>query len=394
MSLTAFLAFCGGAAAQQVAVAPVEALPGETVALSIQLDTDGGSYTGLEFDIQFPCEGFTTTGTATVTAAWDGAFTIGDVGGVGISNLARCGVLSYSDTAIPGDGLQNLGNVEFTVGAGLATGDYTITLTNMTLVGTGRTSVSDASFTLSVVDVHTIVLDETSPSVPTASNGTVNVLVKRAVNAESWSTIVLPFDMTAAQVTSAFGTGVQLADFTGVENIYDNEDNVVGITVNFSSGVTAIEANHPYVIKVSSDITEFTVEGVTVEPDEDEAYIEFDNGKTGGRRVVYSGFYGTYHAGTVLDKFSVFLNNNKFYYSDGTVTMKGYRAYFEFLDVLTAFENDYPVKMFIDGVTTDMKMIDNEQGSADYIFDLSGRRVLKPEKQRLYIINGKKAVVK
>ena len=98
MSLTAFFAFCGGAAAQQVAVAPVEALPGETVALSIQLDTDGGSYTGLEFDIQFPQEGFTTTGTTKTAATWDGAFTIGNVGGVGIENLAtKCDPVACID---------------------------------------------------------------------------------------------------------------------------------------------------------------------------------------------------------------------------------------------------------------------------------------------------------
>lgn len=51
---------------------------------------------------------------------------------------------------------------------------------------------------------------------PEAAEG-VNVRVKRTIKANEWSTLVLPFAMTAEQVKSAFGNDVQLADFTGVE---------------------------------------------------------------------------------------------------------------------------------------------------------------------------------
>lgn len=395
MSLTALFAWCGGAAAQQVAVAPIEALPGETVVLSMQLDTDGGSYTGLELDIQFPGEGFTTTGTATTTAAWDGAFTIGDVGGVGIDNLARCGVLSYSDTAIPGSGLQDFGTVEFTVGSGVATGSYTVTLTNMTLIGEGRVAVPDATFTLNVVSVHTVVLDENSTTAPAASDGVVNVQVKRTIKAGNWSTIVLPFAMSGEQVEEAFGSDAKLADFTGVQTTTDEADNIVSMKVSFSQA-TAIEANHPYLIKVGKDISEFTVDGVTVSPEE-EPSVERDEQSVKVGKITYTSynrFIGTYVAETPVDELMLFLNGNKFYYSDGTVKMKAYRAYFDFYDVLSDIENA-GVKMFldIDGEQTHIGEIVNDKSSNGKWFDLCGRNVRQAEKG-LYIVNGKKVMVK
>lgn len=396
MSLTAFFALCGGAAAQQVAVGDVEALPGETVSLSMQLDTDGGSYTGLEFDIQFPQAGF-TTGSATTTAAWDGAFTIGDVGGVGITNLARCGVLSYSDTPIPGEGLLDFGTVSFTVDNAVETGDYTVTLTNMTLIGDSRVSVPDATFTLHVVSAHTVVLDEESTTVPEAATG-VNVRVKRTLKADVWSSICLPFAMTAAQVEEAFGSDVQLGDFTGAEVSFDASDNVTAIAVNFENA-TAIEANHPYIIKVSSEITEFTIDGVDLSPDEDEAIIEFDNEKTGSRRVVYSGFYGTYHAGTVLDEKTLFLSNNQFWYSTGNTTMKAFRAYFDFYDVLSSYDDSAsgshqaPAMIRFKGGITGISTAEWHEHTVNGLYNLNGQKIEHAGKG-IYIRNGKKVVMK
>lgn len=98
-------------------------------------------------------------------------------------------------------------------------------------------------FTLTVTigepaDTRTV-LSELSTALPEAATG-VDVRVKRTINANEWSTICLPFSMTAEQVTAAFGSGVQIGDITGGD--VDEETN--GITANFAS-VTAIEKNHP-----------------------------------------------------------------------------------------------------------------------------------------------------
>lgn len=253
--------------------------------------------------------------------------------------------------------------------------------------------VANATFTVTIaepVDLRTV-LDETSTVAPAAATG-VDVRVKRTIKANEWSTICLPFAMTEAQCKAAFGNDVKLADFTGSEPTTEGED-VVAITANFTM-VTAIEANHPYVILVSENVTDFTVDNVNIEGNEDDAYIEFDNGKSGSRRVVYSGFYGTYHANTVVPELCLFLNGNKFWYSIGSTKMKAFRAYFEFLDVLAEVEEQYGSRIFMNFVDNEATGIRNIKSSEDgKYFDLLGRGV-KPTKKGLYIKDGKKVVIK
>ena len=272
------------------------------------------------------------------------------------------------------------------------------TLTNGTISAENGSvhDVANATFTITIAapaDMRTV-LDETSTTAPAAATG-VDVRVKRTINANEWSTICLPFAMNETQMKAAFGNDVQLADFTGTEPEFDVDD-VVGIKVNFSNA-TSIEANHPYIIKVSTPVSEFTLDGIDIVPEEDEAYIEFDNGKTGSRRVVYSGFYGTYHAGTVLDEFTLFLNDNKFWYSAGSTKMKAFRAYFDFLDVLTSVENAASrVIMSFGDETTGIGATLNDTGQMindRFVYDLQGRKVAQPQKG-LYIKNGRKEVIK
>ena len=380
MSLTALFALCGGAAAQQMAVADVEALPGETVSLTLQIDTDGGSYTGLEFDILFPQSGFSTTANAVTSSGWDGAFTIGDVGTLE-ENTARCGLLSFSDTEIPYEGLHELGTIEFTFSDALHIGSYTVTLTNMTLIGLGdeRVSVADVNFNLNVVNVHSVVLDETSTTAPVPATG-VNVRVRRTIKAGEWSTICLPFSMTASQVTAAFGADVKIGDFKGC----DVDDETGNVKVKFSE-VTAMEANHPYIIKVGSDVAEFTVDGVDIEPDDAEVKLD-----KSGRR--YNSFIGNYVSGTVLEDGTMFLSGNSFNFSSGQTKIKGFRGYFDFAaaDVyyearfILAFDND------VTGVS-EIERLGNEE--MERLFGLGGQRVSKPGKG-VYVRGGKKVIIK
>lgn len=283
--------------------------------------------------------------------------------------------------------------------ATVSVGDiFTGTLTKSTISAeNGQVhDVANTTFTITIgtpADSRTI-LDETSTAVPESATG-VDIRVKRTILANEWSTICLPFAMSETQVKNAFGNDVQLGEFEGTDPEFDAADNVVGIKVNFSNA-TAIEANHPYIIKVSTSITEFTLDNVDIAADENVAYIEFDNGKSGARRVVYSGFYGTYHAGTVLDKFTLFLSDNKFWYSKGLTKMKAFRAYFDFLDVLTAVEDAYSsrISMSFDNEITGIKNLNyNNNQNDNRFYDLQGRRVVEPGRG-IYVKEGKKVIVK
>ena len=254
---------------------------------------------------------------------------------------------------------------------------------------------ADMSFSIVVGD--RVILDETSTTVPAAADG-VDVLVKRTIAANEWGTICLPFAMSAEQVTAAFGDDVKLCDFTGHDYEEAANGDITSITMNFEAVTPlAIEANHPYIIKVSNPVTQFEVNNVDIVP-ETEPCIEFDNGKTGRNRVVYSGFYGTYQANTPVEEFCLFLSGGNFYYSKGLTKMKAFRGFFWTQEILSKVENAAGAKIGfnIDGETTG---IDNSQlstvNSNDGWYTLDGIKLNgEPKKKGIYIKDGRKVVVK
>ena len=385
-------AMCARAGAQTVTVADVEAVPGETVAFT--LDLAGGkanTYTALQFEAQFPATGFNTTGDYSVSPLWrNTSSTINSVDADG-----KVTIPVASSEAISAADVVGLLTINFTVGSDVALGDYDVTLTNLWF-GYGTNSkdyLSDVTFKVRVVAIHTVVLDENSTEAPEASDGVVDVRVKRTIAANQWSTICLPFAMTEAQVAEAFGNDVQLGDFGGYETAEDDDENIVGITVKFNTlAENAIEANHPYIIKVLAPVTEFSVSSVEIDPEEEPTVAAVRRTKK-----QWSEMIGTYVAGTELEALTLFLSGNKFYYSAGLTKMKAYRAYFDFYDALTDVEEAYSgVKMSfnIDGVTTDIDEIENSQSSNSGCFDLSGRRVAKPTQRGVYVVGGHKVAVR
>ena len=390
----ALLMMSGMVKAQTVTVANVEALPGETVSFSVSMsDGKADTYTALGFDIQFPSTSFSTTGGKTFSDSWPAA--TGAVGNVSSSAIARVGF--YSSEVMTGNAIANLASVEFTVGSDVELGDYDVTLVNPTFeYGTSEADVAnDITFVVHVVAAHSIVLDENSTVAPIAANG-VNARVLRTIKADEWSTICLPFAMDATQVKAAFGDDVKLGDFTGYETTKEGE-NITNITVNFNS-VTAIEANHPYIIKVSAAVDEFTADEVTIEPQEPK--VSFGTTTGSGKNKVYhpSDFIGTYVADfdfyNEANSYPLFLNAGKFWYAtESTKHMKAFRAYFDLYDYLPEAE-PASAPIFI-SFNNDITGIKNIQRTAEdgKCYNLNGQRVVNPSKG-LYIKNGKKVVVK
>jgi len=385
-------ALCAGATAQTVTVADVEALPGETVAFTLNLTGGKAStYTAMQFDAHFPATGFATTGKYSVSELWENATaTIGAVDANGIATIPVA-----SSESISAADVEGLLSVSFTVGSDVAIDEYEVTLKDLWF-GYGTSSkdyLDDVSFKVKVVAAHTIVLDETSTTAPVAATG-VDVRVKRSIKANSWSTICLPFAIPAEKMTAAFGEGVEVKNFTGYD-IVESGDDIVGITISFESA-TAIEANHPYLIKVANAITAeegFTVDGVDIAP-EDEPVVSYGFTTGKGSKAVYhpADFIGTYVAEITLPENDLFISNNRFYYSAGETKMKAYRAYFEFDDVLTALDEAGARITMIDSETTGITEYRGKM-SDDTYYDLQGRKVESPRKG-VYIVNGSKIAVK
>lgn len=393
-NLLMLLAFGLPTKAQIVSVADVEAVPGETVSFSVSIsDGVANKYTALTLYVYFPKTGFKTTGECEVSSEYF-AGASPTVGNVDENGLAIVSISGSTLEGITAADVENLVTIYFTVDESVEPGDYTVTL-KKTLFEWGTIGESyvapDASFTVKVVNRHVVTLDEESTTAPTAATD-VDVIVKRTISANTWSTICLPFVMSENQVKSAFGEDVQLGDFTSYETTEDANENITNIDVKFES-VTAIDANHPYIIKVSSAISEFAVEGVNIEPEE-EPCVEYDNGKTGTKRDVYGTFIGTYTAETVVPENCLFLSDNKFFYSTGRTSMLAFRGYFDFEDKLASLSSSNSIQMRIGDNTESISDIENDkQQEQTSVIDLLGRRVKNLE-QGFYIVNEKKVFIK
>jgi len=405
LSIVTLLAMAGTSMAQSNALSVADiTLPQNstaTLAVSFQFDV-ADTYTGYSFNLELPKELEFVMEEGSDVACTKGS--CHDASHSVTANLDK-GLVKVAGLSLSSKPLTGTSGVLLTftikpVGTPTVGQAYTGNIKDILIVPVegAKQNLANSTFTVTIGepdDLRTI-LDETSTTAPEAASG-VDVRVKRTIKANEWSTICLPFAMTAEQTKAAFGADVLLGDFNGYETTEDNGGDITAITIKFNSA-TAIEANHPYIIKVSAAVTEFTVDGVDVDPDD--AKVEYDNGKTGKQRKVLGTFAGTYVADfdfyNEATSYPLFLYGNKFYYaSENTRKMKAFRAYFDFSDVLASVESASSriAMTFNDDSATGVIQIGNREAVNSKYYNLQGHPVVKPSKG-LYIRNGKKEIVK
>ena len=252
-------------------------------------------------------------------------------------------------------------------------------------------SVADSDFTITITDK--VVLDENYLMVPEATSGNVNILVKRTILADQWSTICLPFPMPADKLKAAFGDGYLLYYIDGYEKETDTNGKVTSITIDFKQNTKAAVANRPYIIKIGQKITEFEVNAKIV-PVDDSKYSVTELDEDLGEEIEICSMTGNLKAGKTVPAKSLFLSEDKFWYSTGLTKMKAFRAYFTLNDVLDAYNqnSDAPVFINIGGETTRLEQL-NIDYDDDNFYTLDGRVVKTPGKG-VYIHRGKKIIIK
>lgn len=287
---------------------------------------------------------------------------------------------------------------------GVDLGEYSFTTTHLEFADmkTGQSfHCTPKKCTLNVIEYAPRVISEEDTEVAEASTEPEEVTVKRTIKANTWSTLTLPFDLTGDQVAEAFGDDVQIAEFTDFE--MNEKDQFV---VNFASDDPAdgLFANYPYIIKTSKAIDQFLVKDVEVDANEEEAYINYDNGRpqTHPKYEFYAAMYGTLHNGVSVPKNGLFLRNNKFFVSDGGSVLQGLRAYFVIKDYEFFGEEAANISFAIDGETTAIEGVSvngSEIVSGD-VYSVNGtfmgraENVMKSLPRGIYIVNNKKVVVK
>ena len=115
------LTLCMGVTAQKVTVSDIDALPGETIAVALNLsEGKADTYTALTFEVVLPAEGFTTTGKYEVSSEWPNT-TSGAGPGLVVFPFA-------SSKPIAGSEVEGLITIYIKIDESVELGEYLITL--------------------------------------------------------------------------------------------------------------------------------------------------------------------------------------------------------------------------------------------------------------------------
>ena len=359
------------------------AVPGYTGSFDIVLSTSNTeTFQAYQLDVQLP-EGFSFSGTATNFSdcykqgalLTTHATTVSDKG----NNTRR-----FSGNANPNASFTStsgtLLTIYFTVDAN-ASGDLTANLKNISFANTSNASVSsdDATGNITVGSVVTLSEDDTTAPIAISN---VDVTVERTLKAGVWNTIVLPFDVPAAQIATVFGEGTKIGEFTG----YDYNTTTKEVKVNFEDK-NQIVAHTPYIIKVPGELSQITVSNADItNPTNDLTVNKSVSDPTFGIEITKK-MIGTYVPVT-LDDNCLFLSENNFVFSKGKSKIKGFHAYF---NLMQAKQTLARMRISFDE-TTGIKSV-KAGDEDDKIFNLSGQRVAEPGRG-LYIKNGKTIINK
>lgn len=233
-----------------------------------------------------------------------------------------------------------------------------------------------------------------------------------------WYTMCLPFDMTAQQLKSAYGSKVEVVEFSDV-NVVTKPNNDKIVTLKFKQPVTETKAHHPYMIhpslhKGTQTGVKTTIVGIKKQEEKQES-LDAQKVVKMADGVTYT-FIGNYAKDKHLQQYSYYYYSgdnetqykNGFYkwIKSGSGTWTPYTAC-----VLMNKDNGANAKPSIsyylesiDGQTTAIDTLpvmpavhDMQQGK---VYTITGQLVqqgiinLKALPQGVYIVNGKKYIVR
>ncbi len=375
--------FCISGMAQTFFINDVEVLASETSAVVRMYVENADQMTSMHAEFDDPSGKIRVTA-ATSIPEWTSMFACGDLGISGISTTPN----AFSGTG-PFVALT------LTIADDTPMGTYPIRIHTARFNGNPR---PESTFNVKIVD--RISFDETAEELPSFTAGTkANVSMTRTIKANQWSTIVLPFTLTKAKAEAAFGSDVQLAEFSGFTVDYgEDEENVtpLNIVVNFSTYTMttkkSMTGGKPFLIKTSSEITSFEADDVTMAGSVTDVQ-KTDEYDTAGK------FTGSF-VKTKVPADGLFISDNKFWYSTGATNIKAFRGWFELGAVLDK-ETDFGAKVFfsIDDEPTSVDGVSVVPTRRGDIYSIEGQYVgrdipTERLKKGIYIVNGKKVVVK
>lgn len=256
-------------------------------------------------------------------------------------------------------------------------------------------------------DDNILVLDEDKTLTVTKSYKNARMLLHRTFtksatnDKKGWNSIILPVDMTAAQVVEAFGKDTQLAEFRALE------DNWIKFsTVDVAADGVVLHKNIPYIIYPTKEPGNYsyTIDGVT-HILYDHVYvangINYDTETSNLPQTVNGGgmtYTGSYSNPTAVSKDSYMFSKGDLVHTNKEHTVKAYRCW------LKEDASSGKMLMFsldgngLDGTTGIQVVEENKQNTNTGIYNLGGVRMNTNNIDKLpkgvYVVNNKVVVKK
>ena len=219
---------------------------------------------------------------------------------------------------------------------------------------------------------------------------------------KGWNSIILPVDMTAAQVKKAFGEGVQMAEFDRLENNW-----IKFSTVDVAGDNVVLEKNTPYIIYPTKEPLgnySYTIDGVTeilngpvyvangINYDDQTSYLTHT---VNGGGMTYTGSYSN---PTTVSKDSYMFSKGDLIHTNKDHEVKAYRCWLK-EDMQTGKMLMFSINgNGIDGTTGIHVIEENKQNTNTGIYNLGGVRMNTNNVDKLpkgvYIVNNKVVVKK
>ena len=215
---------------------------------------------------------------------------------------------------------------------------------------------------------------DNSTTLTTYDGQVANVTLTRTLQTGGWNTFCVPF-------STATPTGWTVKELTASD--FNSSTGALSLTFG---NAASIVAGTPYLVKVTSNVVNPTFDGVTISKD----------GVTTETTAV--NFVPTLGLTEITgddanDILFVGSGNTLLHPTALPANMKGFRAYFQ-LKGDAALARSFSMD-FGDGETTGIITIEIGQSATDKaIYDLQGRRVNGTAQKGVYVVNGKKVIIK
>ena len=227
---------------------------------------------------------------------------------------------------------------------------------------------------------------------------------KNADGTKGWNSIILPVDMTAAQVIEAFGEGTQVAKFNDLDKNWIKFE-----TVDVAGEGVVLQKNTPYIIFPTQKALknyEYTINGKTetlngpvyvaegINYEDQTAHIE---NSVEGSLLNNMTFYGSYDNKTAVSADSYMFSKGDLVHTSKTHTVKAYRCWLKEntpsgkLLQLSLNNNNM-------GNTTGIQIVEeNKRNANSGIYNMEGMRMntnnVNELSKGVYIVNNKTVVI-